>query len=68
MKKEEIQEEILIVDVFIRGITVENDKWLRQEQKRLGYRSIGAYLNALAESLRTSDEESRNKVRRKSGS
>ena len=47
-KKDQIQTGVM----FIRGITNENIKFFKAEVVRLGYASMGEYMNELARTLR----------------
>jgi len=47
-KKEKIETGTL----FVRGVSVENIKFYKSEADRLGYASLGEYMNELARTLR----------------
>ena len=38
--------------LYVRGVTLENIKFLKYEYERLGYESLGQYMNELARTLR----------------
>lgn len=38
--------------LYARGVTIENLKFLKSEYKRLGYETLGEYINELARTLR----------------